>query len=434
MQMPTYQDLLTFYQNAEAWFLAHVLTWGTAAQAVFIFLAVVAAWIASPRLKNWLKAKQMDLSLWQSIRRLAGLAADLSLPAIWLALQWISILIATASGFPPHLLDIVASLLTAWIVIRFVTSFIRSGYWTRVVALIIWSVAALDITDLLEATTVILDNIDVTFGDLRLSALSIVKGVMTAGVLLWAAAAISRLLEMRLKQARNLTPSIQVLSAKLAKVLLFTFAILAVLSSMGIDLTAFAVFGGAIGVGIGFGLQKVVSNLISGVILLLDRSIKPGDVIEVGQTYGRINSLGARYASVVTRDGMEYLIPNEDLITQQVINWSFSNTNVRLKVPVGISYQSDVRKAMELCKEAARETERVLDDPGPNCLMTGFGDSSINLELRFWIEDPEHGTANMRSAVLLKIWDKFQENDISIPYPHREIILQSPTSEEPPIS
>ena len=423
MRLPTYQDLLTFYQNAELWVLNHVLTWGTAAQAVFILLAVIAAWFSTPRLKSWLQAKSTDLTLWHSIRRLAGLAADLTLPIIWLALQWISILIATASGFPPHLLDIVASLLTAWIVIRFVTSFIRSGYWTRVVALLIWSVAALDITDLLEATTTILDDVAVTFGDLRLSALSIVKGLLTAGVMLWAAAAISRLLELRLNQAKNLTPSIQVLSAKLAKVLLFTFAILAVLSSMGIDLTAFAVFGGAIGVGIGFGLQKVVSNLISGVILLLDRSIKPGDVIEVGQTYGRINSLGARYASVVTRDGMEYLIPNEDLITQQVINWSFSNPKVRLKVPVGISYEADVRKAIELCKAAAAETDRVLDDPGPNCLMTGFGDSSINLELRFWIQDPENGTANMRSAVLLKMWDKFQENGIGIPYPHREVML-----------
>ena len=427
MGLPTAQDLLKLLQQMQDWFFAHVLTWGTFAQAVFILVAVAIAWAVSPRLKRWLQGKQDDPSLWPSIRKLCGLASELALPVIWLALQWISILVATASGFPPQLLEIVSSLLTAWIGIRFITSFMRTGYWSRVVAIVIWSIAALNILDLLEATSAVLDGISITLGDLRLSALGVVKGLISAGVLLWVAAALSRFLEQRLRQTKNLTPSIQVLSAKLAKVLLFTFAILAVLSTVGIDLTAFAVFGGAIGVGIGFGLQKVVSNLISGVILLLDRSIKPGDVIEVGQTYGKINSLGARYASVVTRDGMEYLIPNEDLITQRVVNWSFSNPQIRLRVPIGIAYDADVNLAIELAMEAARETKRVLADPAPNCLMTGFGESSIDLELRFWIEDPENGAGNMRSAVLLKIWEKYQEHKINIPYPHREVILRSAT-------
>ncbi|RED49913.1 mechanosensitive ion channel family protein [Aestuariispira insulae] len=430
MELPSYQSLQDLYFAAEAWFVTHVLTWGTAAQAAFILLAFGIARLISPAIQRKLKAKQSDLSLWPSIRRFCALSSELALPALWLILQLASLVLATAAGFPPHLLDIVASLLTAWVVVRFLTGIMRAGYWSRVVAFVIWSIAALDILDLLEATSAILDDLSVTFGDLRLSALSVVKGLITAGIMLWIATSLSKVLEQRLRQTRNLSPSLQVLSAKLAKVLLFTVAILAVLSTMGIDLTAFAVFGGAIGVGVGFGLQKVVSNLISGVILLLDRSIKPGDVIEVGQTYGRINSLGARYASVVTRDGMEYLIPNEDLITQRVVNWSFSSPEVRLKVPIGISYDSDVNLAIELAKQAAHDTERVLDNPKPTCLMMGFGDSSIDLELRFWIEDPANGLANMRSAVLLKIWEKYRENDISIPYPHREVILRKePTAE-----
>ena len=183
--------------------------------------------------------------------------------------------------------------------------------------------------------------------------------------------------------------------------------------------------GGAVGVGIGFGLQKVVSNLVSGLILLIDRSIKPGDVIEIEGTYGWINSLRARYASVITRDGKEHLIPNEDLITNRVINWSFSDRNVRVRVPIGISYDSNPRLAIELCLQAAKLTSRTLMDPEPKCLLTGFGDNSIDLELRFWIDDPSNGVGNVRSAVLLSIWDKFNENNIEIPYPQRDIRIRN---------
>jgi small-conductance mechanosensitive channel len=204
------------------------------------------------------------------------------------------------------------------------------------------------------------------------------------------------------------------------------------LSNSGINITAFAVFSGALGVGIGFGLQKVVSNLISGVILLLDRSIKPGDVIEVGQSYGRVHSMGARYASVITRDASEYLIPNEDLITQQVINWSYSSKNIRLKAPIGVGYGSDIPKVIELVQEAASKVDRVLENPAPKCLMKGFGDSAIDLELRFWIADPEQGCANVTSAVLVEVWKVFNENNVDIPFPQRDVRVQIVKGAEDP--
>src|SRR4029434_6824009 len=213
---------------------------------------------------------------------------------------------------------------------------------------------------------------------------------------------------------------LKVLITNLVKIVLTILAIVIALRVVGIDLTAFAVLTGAIGVGIGFGLQKMVSNFVSGITILLDKSIKPGDVLVVGDTYGRVQSLGARYASVITRDGVEFLIPHEELVTQQVINWSYSSDNVRLKVPIGIAYDADVRKAIVLCVEAAEKVERVLKSPAPLCLLKGFGDNAVELELRFWIHDPMNGVSNVKSDVLLHIWDSFHANKIAFPYPQRD--------------
>ena len=238
--------------------------------------------------------------------------------------------------------------------------------------------------------------------------------------LLWVTTFMGSAGEKKIKQLPNLPPSLQVLLSKLIRTSLIVISFAIALSTIGLDLSSFAILGGAIGVGIGFGLQKVVSNLVSGLILLIDRSIKPGDVIEIEGTYGWINSLRARYASVITRDGKEHLIPNEDLITNRVINWSFSDRNVRVRAPIGISYSSDPRKAIDLCLEAqiifknARRSRT-------RCLVTSFGDNSINLELRFWIDDPSNGVGNIRSEVLLSIWDRFKENEIEIPFPQRDI-------------
>jgi small-conductance mechanosensitive channel len=253
--------------------------------------------------------------------------------------------------------------------------------------------------------------------------LLVLKGVVFLTVLLWGANMSSRLIEQRLQKFHTLAPAMQVLTAKLAKVVLLTLAVVIALNAVGIDLTAFAVFSGAIGVGVGFGLQKVVSNLISGVILLLDRSIKPGDVIEIAGTYGWITRLNARFVSVSTRDGIEHLIPNEDLITQRVTNWSYSNDMIRLHVPLGISYQSDLHQAIALCIAAAKTVNRVLETPNPICLLKGFGENAVNLELRFWILDPRNGTANVRSEVMLGIWDSFRDNGVEFPFPQRDIHL-----------
>ncbi len=207
--------------------------------------------------------------------------------------------------------------------------------------------------------------------------------------------------------------------------MLFSLCVVIAFHYLGIDLTVFALFSGALGLGLGFGLQKVFANLVSGFIILADKSIKPGDVIQLGDKYGWINFLGSRYVSVVTRDGTEHLIPNENLITGEVINWSYSQNLVRLHVPAGVAYGSDLEKARELMMAAAADTLRVLKDPKPACLLVGFGDSTVNLEVRVWINDPQNGIASVKSDIFWGIWQRFREHGIELPFAQRDVHLKS---------
>jgi small-conductance mechanosensitive channel len=210
----------------------------------------------------------------------------------------------------------------------------------------------------------------------------------------------------------------------LGSIFLYTASVVLVLTYLGLDLTVFALFSGALGLGLGFGLQKVFANLVSGFILLADKSIKPGDVIQLGDRYGWINFLGSRYVSVITRDATEHLIPNENLITGEVVNWSYSHNQVRLKVPVGVAYGSDLEKVRDLMFQAAEDTERVLKDPKPSFRLMGFGDNTINVELRVWINDPQHGIHSVKSELFWDFWRRFKEHGIEIPYPQRDIHLK----------
>lgn len=255
----------------------------------------------------------------------------------------------------------------------------------------------------------------------QVTVLTLLKGLVAILILIPLTGWLVRASESKVKRMQSVSPALQVLALKLIKLVVAVAAIMLAISSMGVNLSAFAFLGGAIGLGLGFGFQKVISNLISGVILLGDRSIKPGDVIEVDQTYGWINTLGARYTSVITRDGTEHLIPNEMMITEKVVNWSFSDEKVRLKIPFGTSYDSDPRQVMKLVLESAEEHPRVLDKPGPVVRLMGFGDSGVDFELRIWIRDPSAGVNNVRSDLYLGIWDTFKEHNIEIPFPQRDL-------------
>jgi small-conductance mechanosensitive channel len=348
--------------------------------------------------------------------------------SLWVAL-WIMREVTWISR--SYLLGIAANLATAWVVISIITRIIRNRFMANLAAAFAWSVAALSILDLLPETITLLDSFGFELsGGVRLTPLLVIKALLTVGVLVWLALALGRYADTKFRASEDLNPSSQVLLGKLVKAVLLVTAVLAALSMVGIDLTALAVFSGAIGLGLGFGLQKVVSNLISGFILLADKSIKPGDVISVGDTYGKINELAARYASVISRDGREYLIPNEDLITSQVINWSYSSDLVRLDLDFGVSYDANPHDVRDLAKKVAAGHKRVQAVPSPVCHITEFADSSINYKLRFWIRDPGQGTVNVRGDIFLALWDELKEAGIEIPYPHRDVAFRGPVKVE----
>jgi len=364
-----------------------------------------------------------------SLRTVRQVLFSLALTGPWLLLLlalWFSTLVFAEQHLGTTILRLAESLALAWVIIKLSSSLVHSNRLARALAVLAFIVAALNIAGLVGTVTGLLDSMAVSVGSLRISVLLLVKGAVTLALFLWLASTFARVLETRLKRLSELTPAMQVLTLKLVRFALITFAVVLALASVGIDLTALAVFSGAVGVGIGLGLQKVVSNLVSGVILLVDRSVKPGDVIEIQSTYGWITSLNARYVSLATRDGKELLIPNEDLITSRVTNWSYSSDLIRQSVIVGVSYDSDVHLAIRLAVEAAGAVSRILEVPKPACLLKEFGDSAVNLELRFWIQDPENGTANLRSEVMLRIWDLFHEHGIEFPFPQRDLTLRNP--------
>ncbi|NQU61078.1 MAG: mechanosensitive ion channel [Rhodospirillales bacterium] len=407
------------------WAQDHVFVLSAVIQFLVIATAFVIAWFTTKPFEQWME-KGWDAPWFEKFGKpVAEALVPLGLPFIWLTLQWFSVFAAERAGWSNHLIEIVVSLLTAWVIIRLASNLIRNAVWSRTIAIAAWTIAALNITNLLDPTAEILNIMALHFGEVRISVLDVIKAIIALAVLLWLAGAVSKLLESRLSAMPGVTPAAGVLFGKLFRFVLFTLAVVVGLNSVGIDLTAFAVFSGAIGLGIGFGLQKVFSNLISGVILLMDRSVKPGDVIAIGDTFGWINALSARYVSVITRDGIEHLIPNEELISQRVENWSYTHRLVRLRLPFGVSYASDVTRAIEVAVEAAGAVERVLSDPKPACHLVGFGDNAVNLELRVWIRDPQNGVTNVKSQILLEIWDRFRENSIEFPFPQRDLHIKS---------
>ena len=382
------------------------------------------SWWAEPRLE----ARVRQIRGWPAILRVIAILLRRLVWVIFVVSLTAGFVLVQSIGWPEssQLLSTVLLLALAWLVISVVSQAIHSRTLGRVFAIVGWVYVAATILGITENVVAVLDNLGFQIGSFRLSLLWLLKAILFLGLLFWLAFSIGNFLDQRIQRSTELTPSLRVLSGKIVRVTLIIIASVAWLSVIGINLTVITVFSGAIGVGIGFGLQKVVSNLFSGIIILLDRSIKPGDTISVGQTFGWIRELRARFVSVVTRDGREYLIPNEEFITREVINWSYSDDLVRIDVPFRASYDADPHTIAAVAIEAAATVPRVVEAQMPVCWLTAFGDSSLEFLLRFWIRDPQNGLTNVRGCVLLAVWDAFKTHGIEIPYPHREVIMKTP--------
>jgi small-conductance mechanosensitive channel len=322
-----------------------------------------------------------------------------------------------------YLLIIAAKLAIAWLLIRLFTSVIRNAFLVKLISVTAWFMAALSIIGELDPAIEVLDSVSVVLGGLRLTPLLVIKLALLLIIALWLTNIASNFAESRINQSADLTPSIQVLLVKMIRLGLMIAAIAIALGAVGINLSALAVFSGAVGVGIGIGLQKIVANFISGIILLADKSVKPGDLVTIGDSSGRISAMKTRYISVAAGDGREFLIPNEDLVTQKVTNWTYTDKNTLVKVNFGTNYEADPRQVCKLAIEIGSAAARAIKSRTPNCILTEFAEAGMKFSLTFWIADPD-GMDNVKSDVMLSLWDTFKREGIRVPYPVREIRLR----------
>ena len=403
-----------------------------AMQIGLLVVAALTAWFIQRHLKKELTRRLGIEGMSEFRSTLLKLGQRLVFPVTFLLAVVLGRLVLQQFGYTTPVLNLLAKLLLALAIIRTIVYALRVGIvqgpalkaWEQVISSSIWILVALHLLGLLQPLMGLLDSVAFNFGETRISSLLVIKVIVLSALYILIALWVAGLLDRRFQQSTHLNPSLKVALSKISKVLLLTVAILAALTEAGLNLGTLTVFGGALGVGLGFGLQKIVSNFISGFILLGDRSIKPGDVITIGDQFGWVRELRARYIVVRNRDGVETLIPNENLVTTDVINWSYSDLKVRLRIPVQVSYDDDPEQAMEIMEQAAFASKRVLKDPEPVCRLMEFADSGISLELRVWVSDPQAGVANVRSDINLAIWRSFKEAGITIPYPQRDVHLR----------
>jgi len=408
------------------------------AQLLVLLIAAVAAFYIHRATLKALDRRLQQEQLSDLRSTLLKVGQRIAFPLSALSAVLVGSLLFNQFGHHTPLLNLISKLLLALAGVRLVVYVLRVGIapgptlkaWEKIISTTIWGLVALYMLDWLPAVEAFLEQIALTVGESRFSLLMVVKLVVLIALYVLLALWLSGVIEQRLKNAKTISVSFRVGISKVIKVGLLTVAFILAMTEAGLNLASLTIFGGALGVGIGFGLQKIVSNFISGFILLGDRSIRPGDVITVGDTYGWVRELRARYIVVRNRDGVETLIPNENLVTTDVINWSYSDKRVRVRIPVQISYNDDPEQAMAIMEEAASASSRVLDYPEPAVRLMQFADSGIALELRVWLADPQEGVGNVRSDINLAIWRGFKEAGITIPFPQRDVHLRQVVESE----
>jgi len=416
--------------SLQSW-TAAIMTISGAYQLIIAIIAASIAYLAHSRWQKLLMAR-LGVDEQQGIIRIALRSSSrVVFPLVMLFFTLAGEGILLEYGYNNNILSIITPILISLAAIRFSVYLLRRAFgqsrgikaWEGIISTSIWVIVVLHLFGWLDIILEALDGPGLVLGTSRISILSVMKFTLFAGLFIVLAGWIAKLIEERASKSDFISASMRVALSKVSKVVLYAIAILVALNSVGIDLTTLTVFGGALGVGLGFGFQRIASNFISGFILLFDRSIKPGDVISVGDRFGWVVQLNARYIVVRDREGVETLIPNENLITSEVTNWSFSDRHVRVKLPIQISYKDDPEFAMGLLIAACEASDRVLKKPAPQARLLSFGDNGIELELRLWVNDPQNGIGAVKSLVNLAIWKSFKDNGVTIPYPQRDVRL-----------
>ncbi len=349
-------------------------------------------------------------------------------PISSLLMVWLGQLVIS-HWYNANLLELASRLLIAMAVIRLAVYVLRYVFspsgWLRatenVFSTAVWLILVLHVTGLLPDIIAALDSVRFNIGKSAVSLWLVIQGLFTVLVTVFIALWLSRLIENKLMQATNININMRVVINKVIRIAFVFIAVLVALSAVGLDITLLSVFGGALGVGLGFGLQKIASNYVSGFIILLDESMSLGDFVTIGSYYGSVQELRSRYMVLRQLDGTDVIIPNETLITSAVVNHTATRRRVKIALPIQVGYDTDLRATLELMKEVAGRHPRVMKEPAPDAKLVGFGESGIDLNLTVWVPDPENGAGDIPSTVYLNLWDEFKARGISIPFPQREV-------------
>jgi len=414
--------------------LDRLLTAANLAQAVAIVVAAGLAWAIERQVRAWYVPRSES---GMSARGLALEAMVVISPYVaGLAIVFMARTVIAAASLGTAVLEQAVRLAIALVVIRALVFALRRSLspnnrlkrFENKAALAVWVLVAFQMLGWLDAVKAALDSYGLSTGESRITVWSVIAALFAVSAFVIASLWVARWVDRRVSGIDALAPSTRIGIIKSSYAFFIGFGILLGLRASGVDLTALTVFSGAIGLGLGFGLQAIAANFVSGFVLLVDKSIKPGDVISFTGTtgtsthgFGWVEELRGRYIVIRDRDGVATLVPNQNVITQQVINWSYGHPKVRLRLPVRISYRDDVELALKLLLDAANDHPRILGDPAPVSRLMDFADYGMEVEVRFWIGDPAEGVNNVRSDVNRKIWALFRKHGITIPPAQREL-------------
>ncbi len=440
MDIPADPQILTdSLAGIRAWLAREFSSPSVIAQTTVIAVAGGAALLAAPRLQRWSRTwhRRVDTEsrLGQTanafIRRLTLALIPLLAFIVALLLLWPALLVAQQLGWPHQAIRLVVSLLAAWVLIRLISTLVRDRFWARAIAVVVWTLAALSIFGVLGATADFVQGLSWRVGGLRISPIEIVTGVLWLGLLLWVAGWMARILEARVLSRTGATPSLQLLTARLLKVVLIIAAAFIALGTVGIDLTAFAVFTGAIGVGIGFGLQAIFNNFVAGLILLSEKSLKVGDFVDLerGHLAGTVRQVNVRNTIITTPDNIDVAVPNSEFVNGRVTNWTMLDAHARIHVPFGVSYGADLDRVRQAVCEAADQVKFTLKDDRdrvPQLWLVNFAESRLEFELVVWLTiEGIHRPLGARAAYCWAIYQSLRQHGVEIAFAQRDLHVKT---------